>query len=489
MRLALIAGLGKELILFLRLFSGCFGREEPRRLLRIYVQGQLSSLERKSAEPIALEFGVPPRTLQRFLESIQWDEEKMRDQCQEIVAREHADPRAIGIIDESGVPKSGDDTVGVQRQWCGRTGKVDNCVVAVHTCYASEVFQCLLDTSLYLPKSWADDPQRREKAHVPEEVQFRTKPQIAREQIERAVAHAIQVAAWTFDETYGRDLKFLDALDEQHHKYVGEVPANFRGWLRMPQVLQKPAKNASRRSRRKKYPRLARKTPACEVQNLVKYTDVFREQPWRRFHVKDSDKGPVVWEVKWSIFYRRRSDGLPSEAGCLIVARNVLKPEDVKYFFAPQVPGEDGVTLEWLLWVGFRRWPVEQCFRQGKNELGMDHFEVRGWRCVHRHYYISQLSHLFCARVREKYASTPEVGRLTVEQVRDAMDVWLNVADLPPTAQARRLEKELYKMHYYQRRHEQARTSHTKTRIKQLLALGIGVKELPTCIPLRADTS
>ena len=121
-----IAQLGRKLLAFLDRFRDCFGRSEPRALLRTDVQGQLSALERKSVEPIALAAGVPPRTprtLQRFLESIRWEEEKLRDRCQGIVAREHADPEALGIIDESGVPKSGDDTAGVARQWCGRRNR------------------------------------------------------------------------------------------------------------------------------------------------------------------------------------------------------------------------------------------------------------------------------------------------------------------------------------------------------------------------------
>jgi len=171
----------------------------------------------------------------------------------------------------------------------------------------------------------------------------------------------------------------------------------------------------------------------------------------------------------------------------LIVARNVLNPGEVKYFVANQVPGENGVTLKWLLWVAFRRWPVERCFREAKNELGMDHYQVRGWRCLHRHFYITQLSQLFCARVRQKHASTPQVGRLTVEQVRDAMNGWLDAADLSRAARKRRYEKALNKMRYYQRRNEQARKSHTKTRHQQLEALRIDVSELECCIP--HDTS
>src|SRR5688500_15511259 len=129
MTLQQIAALGGKLMAFLDLFADCFGRREGRNLLAVYVQGQLSDLHRKTAEAIALRFGTPPRTLQRFLESIKWDEERLRDRCQQIVARDHTHPEAIGVIDESAVAKCGSHTVGAKRQWCGSKGKVENCVV------------------------------------------------------------------------------------------------------------------------------------------------------------------------------------------------------------------------------------------------------------------------------------------------------------------------------------------------------------------------
>ena len=173
MTLKQIAVLGRKLASFLALFADCFGRREARELLHVYVKGQLSDLHRKTAEGIALRFGKPPRTLQRFLESIKWDEYKLRDRCQEIVAADHADAEAVGIIDESGTAKSGKQTVGAARQYNGNRGKVDNCVVGVHLGYATAEFQCLLDSALYLPKDWADDAQRRKKTASPARWSFR----------------------------------------------------------------------------------------------------------------------------------------------------------------------------------------------------------------------------------------------------------------------------------------------------------------------------
>ena len=165
MTLKQIAGLGKELAKFLALFAGRFRSRAGFALLQIYVKGLLSNVRRKNIEAMALELGKPPRTLQRFVESIKWDETGVRDDCQQLVAREHAHPEAIGCLDESGTAKSGGHTAGAGRQWLGSRGKVDNGVVGVHLSYSSPGFRCLLDSEVYLPQDWANDPVRRKKLH------------------------------------------------------------------------------------------------------------------------------------------------------------------------------------------------------------------------------------------------------------------------------------------------------------------------------------
>jgi SRSO17 transposase len=398
-----IAGLESELVDFLSDFDDCFGRSEPREHLRTYVSGQLSDLERKSVEPIALAAEVPPRTLQRFLELVEWDEQRLRDKLQQTVARDHADPEAIGIIDETGHPKKGTHTAGVKRQWCGNTGKVDNCVVSVHTGYVVGDFQCLLDSDVYLPKEWAQDPGRRRAVHIPDEVTFRTKPQIALDQIRRCLANGIRVAAWTFDELYGRDGGFLNGLDALGQTYVAEVPSNFTGWVRSPRVLLRPtAWELQQPGKHRRFPRLAvTAAPPSEVRHLAAKSSVFRDQKWEPFHIKDSQKGPIVWEVKHADFYRQHADGLPGPTHTLIIARNALDHDEVKYFVSNVAVGSDIEKLKWVGHVAFSRFPIEHCFRQAKDELGLDHFEVRGWRSIHRHMYVTQLSHLFCSRMRQ----------------------------------------------------------------------------------------
>jgi SRSO17 transposase len=201
-------------------FADCFGRVEPRLHLRHYLRGQLSDLPRKSVEPIALFNNVAPRTLQEFLASDAWDHEKLRDRTQQIVARDHADPQAIGIVDESGHPKKGTKTAGVQRQYCGNTGKTDNCLVTVHLGYASfdTSFRVLIDSSVYLPQSWDEDRSRCQEAGIPVSVTYRAKHHIALEQLDRAYANGVRFAWITADEWYAEKPAF--SLDWKHAGYV-----------------------------------------------------------------------------------------------------------------------------------------------------------------------------------------------------------------------------------------------------------------------------
>jgi len=382
-----------------------------------------------------LEFDVPVRTLQAFIALAEWDEQRMCDRLQQQVARDHADAEAIGVIDDSGHPKKGEKTACVQRQWCGRSGKIDNCVVGVHLSYVSGDFRVLLDSELFVPEEWAEDLPRRREADIPDEVTYRPKTEIALAQMDRALGHGIRVAAWTADAWYGRDGEFHDGLETRGQSYVLEVPANFYGWVKAPRVLITSRPGERKRGRRKRYPRLAARQPASEVRDLVRYSPVFSSQKWRPFRVRDGEQGPMVMQVKCAAFFRKQEHGLPSREHTLLAVRPALRPAEIKYFVtnlalarpgrpappsmvaprsalaaaaeAPQDAGSRNppprATLEWVLWVAFSRWPIEQCFKRAKEELGLDHFEVRGWRSIHRHFYITQLTHLFCSRLHQRW--------------------------------------------------------------------------------------
>ncbi len=328
-------------------------------------------------------------------------------------------------------------------------------------------------------------PGTSKKNYIPDDVEFKTKPQIALDLIDRAKSNGVRVKAWTFDELYGRDGQFLDGLDKRGEAFVGEVPPNFHVWPHKLQVLRKPPKN--RPGRRKRYPRLRRRDArASEVQNLARYSPCFTQQNAQRYRVKDTCKGPEVWEIKWHTCWRKtHTENLVSRQCTLLVARNVLTDE-VKYFVSNRVVGRDGWTLRDLLRVAFGRWEIERCFREAKEELGWDHFECRGWRCIHRHLYVTILSGLFCARVRQKLSPSKLVagGRLlTMEQVRRAVNVFIDTLDLSRQKRYKRYEEELERQHYHQRRNATASQSHRKTRIKQLYELGIDPNRIKCVSP------
>jgi SRSO17 transposase len=413
MDVATIRSMKKDLMKYLSEFDDCFCRRGSRRGLRTYVSGQLSNLPRKSIEPMALDAGVAPRTLQCLITNLPWNERRFLDKAQQIVARDHRHPQAVGTIDDTGNPKKGTHTPGVQHQWCGNTGKVDHCVVGVHLGYVVEDFQCLLDSTLFLPESWAQDMERRHRAGIPDEVVYRTKQAIALDQVRRAIGNGIRVQAWTFDAFYGRDGEFLDGLEGLGQNYVAQVPMDFTGWVQEPEVLLSPtARDRHRRGRKRHYPRLSAKAlPASEVRNLLTYSRVFQDQSWVRYHIKEGEKGPLVWEVKHAILYRKQgSDGLPGPAHELIVARNALHPEEIKYFVSNRVSGHGDVTLESQLHVAFSRFSVERCFELSKQEVGMSDCELRTWTGIHRHWYISQVSLLFCARMQQKLREKNDRG-------------------------------------------------------------------------------
>ena len=413
MDVAEIRRVGRGLEAYLAEFSDCFGRCDTESYLEVYVEGQNSDLQRKSAEPIALRAGIVPRSLQVFLGSANWDEQRMIDRVQENVARDHSHPYAIGSVDETGSAKKGVHTACVQRQWNGNRGKVDNCVVSVHLGYTVGRFHSLLDGDLFLPKSWANDRKRRERAGIPDDVTHRSKPQIALAQIQRALRNGIRVGAWTFDEHYGQSYAFLDGLDALGQTYVAEVPCDFHGWAVAPRVLYRATPQEMRqKGRKRRSPRLAKTAAqASEVRNLLNHSPAFTDQSWTPIHIKDGEKGPMVREVK-VIEFRMQRDGLPTRPHWLIAARNPVVtshtgvPDDVK-FFVSNAPG--GTPLEWLVYVAYSRWAIEQCFKEEKDELGFDHFEVRGWRSIHRHMALTQVSHLYLNKMREQLIAEEHV--------------------------------------------------------------------------------
>ena len=393
-----IRSLQPRLMEYLAGFADCFRRRDTREHLSVYVRGQLSDLGEKSVEPIALKAGVPPRTLQEFIASYRWDEDGLRQRLQTKVATEHASPRSIGIIDETSDTKKGTKTPGVQRQHCGAVGKQDNCIVTVHLGYAADDLHCLVDGELFLPESWSNDRERCQEAGIPDTMVYRPKTDIALELYDRAVANGIHFEWMTFDEWYGVKPQFLRAFDEREQKFIGEVHKGYTAWTQPPRVTERPYRRRGR-GRSRRTPRVvAGSQRPMTVAEMMRFHRPLREQAWKRYRIKDGEKGPMVWEIKHVLIYPRNEEGLPEQAYHLIVARNVMEPGIIKYFVSN---APVGASVQTMLLVAFSRWRVERCFEDEKGELGLDHYEGRRYQGLKRHMIITTVSHLFLAKVHQ----------------------------------------------------------------------------------------
>jgi SRSO17 transposase len=256
-----IAEVGPAFASFLRRFRGCFRQGRTAAHFDNYCRGLLSDLPRKSVEPIALACGTAVRTLQEFLTTANWDHERARETLQrrlaEVIATLPADPLGtVGVIDETSCSKQGDKTPGVQRQYLGCLGKLDNGIVTVHVGAARERFQALLDAELYLPQSWDADRERCREAGIPDDVRYRAKWRIALDQLLRLHQKGVRFDWLTFDEDYGSKVPFLTLLSLVGQKFVAEVPVSFvvRGedagpWRRADQALTREDASRGRRYR------------------------------------------------------------------------------------------------------------------------------------------------------------------------------------------------------------------------------------------------
>lgn len=372
-----IDDLGPAFTNYLQQFDLCCDCRATFRLLGIYCRGLLSPLERKSAEPIALAGGVAVRTLQEFLRDHCWSYRLARDILQQNVRSDlHLVPAddlgTIGVVDETSVVKKGTKTPGVHRQWCGAVGKIENCIVTVHLGVARGRYKTLIDAELFLPESWADDPERCRQARLPEGRGHQPKWQLALRQILRARAVDFVFDWLTFDEGYGSKPGFLDGLDDWGQAYVGEVPCSFA-------CFTQPPDDAA--------------TSHC-ADDLVRHSPVFHSQDWQDVTLARQTLGTQVWRAKMAPVYVRSADKSSTYQRILIVAHNE-RTDEVKYFI-----GSAGQTADLTvrLRVGFTRYNVEHSFRVSKTELGFGHYEGRSYIGLMRHLTLCLVTQGFAAR-------------------------------------------------------------------------------------------
>jgi len=344
-----------------------------------YLRGLLLDAEStKTSESIALKVHGDPsqvRMTQIFLGQSAWHDEPLRDELVSWVDEEIAAENGVLIVDESGFPKCGDQSVGVARQYCGATGKIDNCQMGVFLAYASDKGHTLMDERLYLTEEWAADEKRRQEAGVPEDVVFRTKPELALELI-RQVGPKVRHGWVTFDEGYGKDPAFLSGLEELDERYIGEVPKSFRGWLKRPKV-EEPKAGRNGRPRRKARVKAGESKP----QTVEEIAAALPASAWQRLRFREGSKG-----TQQAHFARVRivveRDDLPGPEVWLVIERSCDQAPYIKYYISNAAV--DCPLME-MAQTGHQRWSVEDCFLRGKQEVGMDDYEVRGWRGWHHH--------------------------------------------------------------------------------------------------------
>ncbi len=372
-------------------FRDCFMRSEPRENFLLYMAGQFSPLERKSIEPIALQVeDGNVRAMQRFVSDVVWDEKSMLRVYHTLVNEDLGDPEGILIFDESGFAKKGDDSVGVSRQYCGNIGKVDNCQVGVFAAYASRHGYAFLDKRLYVPEKWFDDSYqpRREKCKVPQDLSFKTKPQLAAEMYRGLRAEEILPFKYVVaDSIYGTNPEFIGAVEEKvGTTYFVSMPSDTRCWLQRPSTEERQVRGKGGSRVKSVVPETEKKP--VDFATLAGNINSFF---WYRRKVSEGTKGPIEYE-----FTKRRvtlcKEGLPSKTVWLLMKRTLGAERKYTYYIS-NAPVSAGLRL--FVWLSGVRWAIEQCFEEAKDELGMDHYEVRKFPGWNHHMLTCMLAHFF----------------------------------------------------------------------------------------------
>jgi len=405
-----VEGFMEELWEFQSIFHDCFTRSEPRVHFFDYMVGQFSKLERKSIEPMALQVeGGTIRGMQRFISDVIWDEEQIVWNYHQVVAEAMGDPEGVLMFDETGFVKKGTDSVGVARQYCGTLGKVENCQVGVFAGYASRHGYALVDKRLFLPEVWWTDAYagRRTTCNVPAALTFQSKPQLAAAMLQTIAQKALLPFKYVVaDCLYGNSPDFLDAVDQ----CIGvtafvAIPAETHCWLQAPRTTDKTYTYKGE-VRTKRVVMGAAHEP-CTVAALAA---CLPPSSWYRRQVSEGTKGPIVYE-----FARQRvtlcKDGLPERSAWLVIKRTLGASPSFSSYLS-NAPAS--TPLRTFVWLSGLRWAIEQCFEEGKTELGMDHYEVRKYPGWHHHILISMLAHFFLwhlkLRLGKKSASPHRVA-------------------------------------------------------------------------------
>jgi SRSO17 transposase len=332
--------------------------------------------------------------MQRLLNRADWRAAAARDALLDFCAARFGDDAGVMVLDETGFLKKGDASVGVQRQYSGTAGKLENCQVAVFLSYQSRAGHVLLDRALYLPARWCTDVARRQRARVPRTVQFHTKPQLAARLLRRAWAHHVPCAWVTGDEIYGDDPALRDAIAAAGRRYVLAVAGNTPVWATRPATVAPGPARGGRGGPARTRTRLAPGAPPVSTVKAV--SGAWAAARWRRLAVTQGEKGPIEydWAAARVVDSRHR---VPVDEVWLLARRSVADPTDVAWYLS-NAPAD--ATLAQLARVAATRFTVEQCFEEAKDDVGLDHYEVRTWPAWHRHITLAMMALAWLASVR-----------------------------------------------------------------------------------------
>jgi SRSO17 transposase len=356
-----------------------FARSEQRGRALTYLKGLLSPLQRKNGWQLAEVAGErTPDGVQRLLNTALWDADAVRDDLREYVVEQLGDAQAVLVIDETGFLKKGLKSVGVKRQYSGTAGRIENCQIGVFLAYASANGQTLLDRELYLPQEWAADTQRRREAGVPAQVEFATKPQLAKTMLARALEADVPRRWVTADEVYGSDRRLRRWLEEQEQAFVLAVSSNEPLWCDIGRGLRQERAAA-----------MGASVPSAQ---------------WQRLSAGAGAKGPRLYDWARVALERLTWLGAPEVRWehWLLVRRSTEKPDELAYYvvFCPV-----GTPLLELVQVAGRRWTIEESFAITKEEVGLDEYEVRRWTGWYRHITLAMLAQAYLAVTRAQAAA------------------------------------------------------------------------------------